>query len=58
MHIYWVLGIRQCRWGYQNWTVMQEVVDGYTNAGIQLETVWNDIGCTYMQDMGDAFVCF
>ena len=24
---------------------MQDIVDGYANAGIQLETVWNDIDC-------------
>jgi len=45
MQMYWTLGFHQCRWGYENWTVMQEIVDGYANAGIQLETVWNDIDC-------------
>ena len=43
MQMYWTFGFHQCRWGYQNWTVMQEIVDGYANAGIQLETIWNDI---------------
>lgn len=45
MQMYWTLGFHQCRWGYENWTVLQEIVDGYANAGIQLETIWNDIDC-------------
>ncbi|KAI9696289.1 MAG: hypothetical protein M1820_008212 [Bogoriella megaspora] len=48
---YWTFGFHQCRWGYQNWTVMQEIVDGYASAGIQLETVWNDID--YMDQYRD-----
>lgn len=38
MQMYWTFGFHQCRWGYENWTVMQEIVDGYADAGIQLET--------------------
>lgn len=45
MQMYWTFGFHQCRWGYENWTVMQEIVDGYADAGIQLETIWNDIDC-------------
>lgn len=46
MQMYWTFGYHQCRWGYQNWSVMQDVVDSYAEAGIQLETIWNDIDCT------------
>ena len=56
MQMYWVLGFHQCRWGYQNWTVMQEVVDGYANAGIQLETVWNDIDCTHAPSISSKYI--
>ncbi|KAJ9620483.1 hypothetical protein H2203_007689 [Taxawa tesnikishii (nom. ined.)] len=28
MQMYWTFGFHQCRWGYENWTVMQEIVDG------------------------------
>lgn len=51
MQQYWTFGFHQCRWGYENWTVMNEVVDGYLNAGIPLETVWNDID--YMKSYRD-----
>ena len=30
---------------------MQDIVDGYANAGIQLETVWNDIDCKDLIDL-------
>jgi alpha-glucosidase len=50
MQMYWPLGFHQCRWGYENWTVLQEVVDNYAAAGIQLETIWTDIDCK--QTMG------
>ncbi|KAL8831868.1 MAG: hypothetical protein Q9191_000620 [Dirinaria sp. TL-2023a] len=51
MQMYWTFGYHQCRWGYQNWSVMQDVVDSYANAGIQLETIWNDID--YMDEYRD-----
>jgi alpha-glucosidase len=43
MQQYWTFGFHQCRWGYENISVMQDVVDGYKNANIPLESVWNDL---------------
>lgn len=40
---YWNLGFFQCRWGYQNWTNLQDVVDLYAQAGIQLEAIMTDL---------------
>lgn len=40
---YWTLGFMQVRWGYQNWTNLQDVIDAYADAGIQLETIANDL---------------
>ena len=39
---YWTLGYHQCRWGYENWTVMQEVVDNFARFEIPLETIWGE----------------
>ena len=41
MHQYWTLGFHQCRWGYQNWTVLQGVVDNFAKFQIPLETIWS-----------------
>ncbi|KAI9815815.1 MAG: hypothetical protein M1832_005229 [Thelocarpon impressellum] len=43
MQQYFTLGFHQCRWGYTNWTQLEEVVDGCNRSGIPLETVWADI---------------
>lgn len=51
MQQYFTFGYHQCRWGYANWTEMQEVVDNFKAAGIALETIWNDID--YMQEYRD-----
>lgn len=40
---YWALGFHQVRWGYQNWSMLQEVIDSYAAAGIQLEGIMNDL---------------
>lgn len=40
---YWNLGFMQCRWGYQNWSNVQDVVDLYAQAGIQLEAMMLDL---------------
>lgn len=41
MQQYWAFGYHQCRWGYKNWTEMQDVVDNFEKFGIPLETIWN-----------------
>ncbi|KAH3916689.1 alpha-glucosidase [Parastagonospora nodorum] len=43
MQPYWALGFHQVRWGHQNWTVLQDIIDGYAAANIQLEAIWNDL---------------
>lgn len=40
---YWHLGFFQVRWGYQNWTNLQSVVDLYSQQNIQLEAIMNDL---------------
>lgn len=40
---YWALGFHQCRWGYQNWTNLQDVIDLYAAQNIQLEGIMNDL---------------
>ncbi|KAI1420083.1 glycoside hydrolase family 31 protein [Xylaria sp. FL1777] len=51
MQQYWTFGYHHCRWGYQNWSVVQEVVDNFAKNEIPLETIWNDID--YMKDYRD-----
>lgn len=43
MQPYWALGFHQVRWGYQNWTNLQDVIDLYAAQDIQLESVMNDL---------------
>jgi len=40
MQQYFTFGYHQCRWGYANWSVLQEVVDNYQRFGIPLENIW------------------
>lgn len=39
----WTFGFHQCRWGYQSWKQLQEVVDNFKKFKIPLETIWTDI---------------
>ena len=41
--MYWTFGFHQARWGYENISVVQDVVDGYSDANIPLECLWNDL---------------
>ncbi|KAK3393584.1 putative alpha-glucosidase precursor [Podospora didyma] len=51
MQQYWTLGFHQCRWGYENWTVLNDVVDNFAKFEIPLETIWTDID--YMKGYRD-----
>ena len=40
---YWGLGLHQCRYGYQDYIDIAEVIYNYSKAEIPLETMWTDI---------------
>ncbi|KAI4171373.1 MAG: hypothetical protein LQ343_004329 [Gyalolechia ehrenbergii] len=48
---YFTFGYHQCRWGYANWSQLQEVVDNHERFGIPLENIWTDID--YMNQYRD-----
>jgi alpha-glucosidase len=39
----WGFGFHLCRWGYTNVSVTSDQVTAMREAGIPLETMWNDI---------------
>jgi alpha-glucosidase len=43
MNQYWTLGFHQCRWGYESWDALQEVVDNFAKFEIPLETIWSEL---------------
>ena len=47
MQQYFTFGFHQCRWGYANWTQLQQVINGYEAFGIPLENIWTDIDYMY-----------
>lgn len=40
MQQYFTFGYHQCRWGYANWTALQDVIDNFEKFSIPLETIW------------------
>ncbi|KAI9837044.1 MAG: hypothetical protein M1819_000693 [Sarea resinae] len=51
MQQYFTFGFHQCRWGYQNWSVVEDVVANFERFGIPLENIWSDID--YMNQYRD-----
>jgi len=43
MQMFWTFGFHQARWGYENISVSQSVVEGYRDANIPLECFWHDL---------------
>ncbi|KAK5008877.1 hypothetical protein LTR28_003379 [Elasticomyces elasticus] len=43
MQQYFTFGYHQCRWGYKNWTMMEDVVRTFREFDIPLENIWTDI---------------
>lgn len=39
---YWSFGLHQCRWGYQDYLEVAQVIANYSSVGIPLETMWTD----------------
>ncbi len=40
MQQYWTFGFHQCRWGYRNWTELQQIVDEMEQFQIPMDTIW------------------
>ncbi|KAF2770213.1 putative alpha-glucosidase [Teratosphaeria nubilosa] len=51
LQMYSTFGFHQCRWGYKNWTEVEDVVNNYRAFDIPLEYIWTDID--YMKQYRD-----
>jgi alpha-glucosidase (family GH31 glycosyl hydrolase) len=40
---FWALGMHQSRWGYQNSSMLKEVIAKYEENNLPLDTIWSDI---------------
>lgn len=40
MQQYFTFGFHQCRWGYSNWSVVEDVVANFEKFQIPLENIW------------------
>ncbi|SNX84476.1 probable Alpha-glucosidase precursor [Melanopsichium pennsylvanicum] len=54
IHPYWSYGFHLCRWGYNNVSETQAIIDQMRDANIPLEVQWNDID--YLQSFRDFTV--